>query len=54
LNTWRANRDGPDDECLALAVDSAEAGLWTLHYRTGVFWATERARAIFGIRRTRS
>jgi formate hydrogenlyase transcriptional activator len=33
---------------LSLAADSAEAGLWTLDYGTGVFWATERARAIFG------
>ncbi len=33
---------------LALAADSAEAGLWTLDYGTGVFWATHRARAIFG------
>ncbi len=31
-----------------LAVDSAEAGLWTLDYGTGVFWATARARALFG------
>ena len=31
-----------------LAADSAEAGLWTLDYGTGVFWATERARALFG------
>ena len=36
------------EERLALAADSAEAGLWTLDYDTGVFWATERARAIFG------
>jgi formate hydrogenlyase transcriptional activator len=36
------------EERLALAADSAEAGLWTLDYRTGVFWGTERARAIFG------
>jgi formate hydrogenlyase transcriptional activator len=36
------------EERLALAADSAEAGLWTLDYSTGVFWATERARAIFG------
>jgi len=36
------------EERLALAADSAGAGLWTLDYRTGVFWATERARAIFG------
>jgi formate hydrogenlyase transcriptional activator len=36
------------EERLALAADSAGAGLWTLDYGTGVFWATERARAIFG------
>ena len=36
------------EERLALAADSAEAGLWTLDYGTGVFWATARARAIFG------
>ena len=33
---------------LSLAADAAEAGLWVLDYRTGVFWATQRARAIFG------
>ena len=32
----------------SLAVDSAEAGLWVLDYRTQVFWASERARAILG------
>ena len=36
------------EERLALAVDAAEAGLWTLNLGTGVFWATERARALFG------
>ncbi len=36
------------EERLALAADSAEAGLWTLDLRTGAFWVTERARAIFG------
>ena len=36
------------EERLSLAADSAEAGLWTLDYGTGVFWVTERARAIFG------
>jgi formate hydrogenlyase transcriptional activator len=36
------------EERLAMAADSAEAGLWTLDYDTGVFWATQRARAIFG------
>jgi PAS domain S-box-containing protein len=35
-------------ERLSLAADSAGAGLWTLDYGTGVFWATARARAIFG------
>ena len=35
-------------ERVSLAADSAEAGLWTLDYRTGVFWATERARSVFG------
>ena len=29
-------------ERLALAADSAEAGLWTLDYATGAIWATER------------
>jgi PAS domain S-box-containing protein len=33
---------------LSLAAESAEAGLWTLDYRTGVFWTTGRARTIFG------
>ena len=33
---------------MSLAADSAEAGLWTLDFGTGVFWATEKARAIFG------
>jgi PAS domain S-box-containing protein len=36
------------EERFALAADSAWAGLWTLDYSSGVFWATERARAIFG------
>ena len=36
------------DERLNLAADSAGAGLWTLDYSTGVFWVTERARALFG------
>jgi PAS domain S-box-containing protein len=36
------------EERLALAVDSAGAGLWTLDFGTGVFWTTERGRAIFG------
>jgi len=33
------------EERVSLAADLAEAGLWTLDYRTGVFWATPRARA---------
>ncbi len=36
------------EERLALAADSAEAGLWTLDYDTGVFWSTEKAKGIFG------
>jgi PAS domain S-box-containing protein len=33
---------------LNLAAESAEAGLWVLDYDTNVFWATEKARMIFG------
>jgi len=33
---------------LSLAADSAEAGLWELGFSTRLFWATERARQIFG------
>jgi PAS domain S-box-containing protein len=33
---------------VSVAADSAEAGLWVLDCGTGVFWASERARAIFG------
>ena len=36
------------EERLELAADSAGAGLWTLEFSTGVFWATEKGRAIFG------
>jgi PAS domain S-box-containing protein len=35
-------------ERLELAADSAEAGLWTFDFADEVFWATDRARAIFG------
>jgi len=28
-----------------LPADSAGAGLWSLEYGTGVFWASERARS---------
>ncbi len=35
-------------ERLALAAESAEAGLWELDCRTNIFWATEEARRIFG------
>ena len=38
---------------VSLAADSAEAGLWTLDFGTGTFWATPLARAIFGYRPTR-
>jgi two-component system, NarL family, sensor histidine kinase UhpB len=36
------------EERLVLAVDSAGAGVWTLDFRTGLFWATDRGREIFG------
>jgi PAS domain S-box-containing protein len=36
------------EQRLALAADSAGAGLWTLEFSAGVFWATERGRSIFG------
>ncbi len=36
------------EERVSLAADSAEAGLWTLDYGTGVFWASPRTRMIFG------
>jgi PAS domain S-box-containing protein len=36
------------EERLTVAADSAGAGLWALDLRTGVFWASERARVIFG------
>ena len=36
------------EERLTLAADSAGVGFWTLDFSTGVFWATERGRAIFG------
>jgi formate hydrogenlyase transcriptional activator len=38
------------EERVSRAADLAEAGLWSLDYRTGVFWVTERARMIFGCR----
>jgi two-component system, LuxR family, sensor kinase FixL len=36
------------EERLNMAAESAEAGFWALDCRTGVFWATEKARVIFG------
>ncbi len=33
---------------LSLAANSAEAGIWELDCETNVFWATEKAREIFG------
>jgi hypothetical protein len=35
-------------ERLSLTTDAAEVGLWILDCHTRVFWATERARAMFG------
>jgi len=39
------------EERLSLAADAAEAGLWTLDYGSGACWATDRARAIYGLAR---
>jgi PAS domain S-box-containing protein len=36
------------EQRLSLAVEFGRAGLWTLDYSTGVFWATDQSRAIFG------
>jgi len=33
---------------LTLAAESAEAGLWELDFKTGIFWSTDLARKIFG------
>jgi PAS domain S-box-containing protein len=33
---------------VSLAADCAEAGLWMLDCTTGTYWASERARALFG------
>jgi len=33
---------------LSLAADSADAGIWELDFGSNVFWATEKAREIFG------
>jgi PAS domain S-box-containing protein len=45
----RADQDLRESEArLNLATASAEVGLWELDCRTRVFWATGKARAIFG------
>jgi PAS domain S-box-containing protein len=36
------------EELVSMAADSANAGLWSLAYRTGMFWASVRARKMFG------
>jgi PAS domain S-box-containing protein len=36
------------EERLALAAESAGAGLWSLDVKTGVFWASNEGRAVFG------
>ncbi len=33
---------------LHLAASSAEVGLWILDFGTGHFWATDKARELFG------
>ena len=42
------------EERASLAVAAAEAGMWTLDYATGTFWASEPARAIFGYSQSQS
>jgi PAS domain S-box-containing protein len=37
-----------NEERLALAADSAGAGLWSLNLATGRYWTTDKAREIFG------
>lgn len=45
----RSERELMESETrLALAADSAEAGIWELDWNTGIFWATDQAREIFG------
>lgn len=34
---------------LSLAAESAGAGIWEYDFRTGIFWATDKTREIFGI-----
>ncbi len=36
------------EERLSVAADSADAGIWVLDWRTRVFWASAKARVIFG------
>jgi len=36
------------EERLSMAAESAEAGFWVLNCLTGIFWANEKTRAIFG------
>ncbi len=49
LERKRADRLLRDsEERLNLAADAAEAGIWELNCSTQVFWASERARRIFG------
>ena len=36
------------EERLSVAADSADVGLWVLDWRTRFFWASQKAREIFG------
>jgi len=36
------------EERISLAVDSAQAGLWSMDFNTGVIWATAKTREIYG------
>ena len=49
LARMESDRTLRDNEArLSLAAASAAAGLWELNFSSGLFWATERALAIFG------
>jgi PAS domain S-box-containing protein len=36
------------EERVSLALDSAEAGLWSIDFKTGVIWVTARTRELYG------
>ena len=48
VNLEPSEVDHEIEERLKLAADAAEVGMWMLDVEGGRFWATERARQIFG------